>query len=244
MIKKILLILAICSILMIQGCARTDLITIRLTNDNLSQNIDALVKLSVVLEQYPQYPFLVNTADDAYEVIVRFSPKDRDSAITFFEQLIKEKTIEGKIGETAVYSGEDIAYICRSTECSSPITDGSEDEVGCQQADTNWSCPFHFSIQISPEAAKRTSEATQNLSVVNKDGKEYLEKDLALYIDGNLIESFLLGAELKGKEIQEIGITGSATGRTESEAKKASLDKMMFLQNSLTVFPAKIEIKK
>lgn len=159
------------------------------------------------------------------------------------ELLAKQGKFEAKIQDKVVFSGgDDITYVCRAAECS-----GINPEVGCQQTEGNWFCGFRFTITLSPEAAARQANATKDLAAgTEEDGGEYLNETLDLYLDDQLMDSLRIGADLKGRAVTDIQISGSGVGATYEAAIDNYKESMRKLQTILVTgsLPVKLNIIK
>lgn len=154
----------------------------------------------------------------------------------------KQGKFEAKIGnETVFLGGEDVRDVCTRADCS-----GIDPYRPCGQSGAQWFCNFRFSIALSPEAAERQAELTKDLGVVVENGQEYLTQDLVLYLDDSLQDSLRIGADLRGKAVTDIQISGSGTGATQQDAILNALDNMKELQTILKAgsLPVKLEIVK
>lgn len=162
------------------------------------------------------------------------TPKDLKNILS------KQGKFEAKIGNETVFTGgeRDIASVGRNAQNSYV--------QGCQQVSQNkWQCSFRFSVFLSPRAAERHAEITSKLDL-NKTNPEYLSKKLDLYLDDNLVDSLLIGKELKGQAQTQISISGPGSGTTEEEAFKDAQEEMHRLQTILITgsLPYKLEIVK
>jgi len=159
------------------------------------------------------------------------------------ELLAKQGKFEAKIGNSTVFIGgeKDVTYVCRSADCS-----GIDPNFGCSQMQEGWGCRFSFSISLSPDAAKRQADFTQDLDVVTEDGEQYLTESLLLYLDDVEVDSLRIAAGLKGRATTEISISGFGAGLTQQEAVYNSLENMKRLQTILITgsLPVKLEIEK
>ena len=158
--------------------------------------------------------------------------------------LAKQGKFEAKVADTTVFiGGQDITYVCRAAECS-----GLDPNVGCGQSEGQWFCRFSFSISLSPAAAQRQAAATANLAVIPSTNlrESYLNETLDLYLDNVLVDQLNIGAELKGKAITDIQISGSGAGNTQQEATADALKNMKRLQTILITgsLPVKLNIIK
>ena len=158
--------------------------------------------------------------------------------------LASQEKFEAKVGNTTVFTGgEDIPNICRSPECS-----GLDPSAPCGEGEGGWFCRFQFSITLSQNAAKKQAEATRGLEVVTENDLPYLSEKLGLYLDDKLVDELSIAADLQGREVQEIAISGSndAPGISEQDAILNSLAEMKKLQTILDTgsLPVKLFIKK
>jgi len=159
------------------------------------------------------------------------------------ELLAKQGKFEAKIGNNTVFIGgkKDITYVCRSADCS-----GIDPNYGCSQIQDGWACRFMFSISLSPDAAQRQADLTENLAVVTEDNDQYLNESLVLFLDDVQVDTLRISAGLKGRATTEIAISGSGAGLTQQEAVYNSLDNMKRLQTILITgsLPVKLEVEK
>jgi len=156
--------------------------------------------------------------------------------------LSQQGKFEARIAnETVFIGGRDITYVCRSADCA-----GLDPQVGCGRSDDNWFCRFRFSITITNGAAKRQAELTQNLEVITEDEQQYLSESLILYLDDQSVDELRIGAELKGRDVTDISISGSGVGATEQQAAFNALQNMKELQTVLKTgsLPVKLNIVK
>jgi len=165
--------------------------------------------------------------------------------------LSKQGKFEAKIGNTTVFrGGQDITYVCRSADCS-----GIDPASGCGPVpDGSWQCRFRFSISLTPEAAQRQADATALLEVLTIDEhgnalsrqNQYLSKQIDLLLDDQLVDALNIGAELKGRSVPEISITGPGFGQTDTLASQNALEAMKRMQTILITgsLPVKLTIVK
>jgi preprotein translocase subunit SecD len=149
---------------------------------------------------------------------------------------------EAKVGSKTVFlGGNDITYVCRSAECS-----GLDPYHGCSQYQDGWACSFRFSIAMNPAAAKRQADATKDLKIITKNNEPYLNETLDLYLDDQPVDSLNIGADLKGRAVTDIQISGSGAGKLQQEAANDALQNMKKLQTILVTgsLPVKINIVK
>jgi len=158
------------------------------------------------------------------------------------ELLAKQGKFEATIGNKTVFKGgKDITYVCRSADCS-----GIDPMSGCGQAGEGWACRFRFAISLSPDAAERQAELTKELEITSENDEEYLSEKLVLYLDDAQVDELFIGADLKGRAVTDIQISGSGAGATQQEAVYNSLENMKKLQTILITgsLPVKMEIVK
>ena len=82
--------------------------------------------------------------------------------------------------------------------------------------------------------------------IVEENGQEYLSKDLELFLDDSLVDTLKIGADLKGRAVTDIQISGSGVGATRQEAIYNSLEDMKTMQTVLVTgsLPVKLDIVK
>ncbi|MFB6246098.1 MAG: PDZ domain-containing protein [Candidatus Pacearchaeota archaeon] len=155
------------------------------------------------------------------------------------ELVSQQGKFRAKIGNKTVFTGND--------EDISSISQGGRN-TGIQRCQTTqqggqYFCNFAFTIYLTNEAAQRHADITSNLSL-NGTNSQYLEKPLNLYVDGQLVNSLQIGADLKGQVTTQISISGSGTGQTRNEAYQNALSEMKELQTILKTgsLPYKLEI--
>ena len=158
--------------------------------------------------------------------------------------LAKQGKFEARIGNDTVFSGgdKDITYVCRSADCS-----GIDPTRPCGQFQDGWACYFSFSIALKPTAAQRQADLTSSLEIIpDESGQEYLSKDLELFLDDSKVDILKIGADLKGRPVTDIQISGSGVGITEQEAVFNSLEDMKRLQTIMITgsLPVKLDIVK
>jgi preprotein translocase subunit SecD len=147
---------------------------------------------------------------------------------------------EAKIGNDTVFvGGEDIKQVCRSADCAFVQNCG-------QSSDSEWSCQYQFRVDVSPESARKHSEITSRLNTVNVNGNIYLEKQLDLYLDDNLVQSLYISESLRGIESTSFVIQGPGSGITEDGALQDALASMKEMQTVLITgaLPVKLSIVK
>lgn len=154
--------------------------------------------------------------------------------------LAQQGKFEAKIQNKTVFEGgeKDITYVCTAGDCSGIFRQCA------QVSDAEWSCGFQFSIEITSHAAKKFADITSQVPV-SEDG-QYLTEKIELYLDSELFDDLNIGADLKGRETQQISISGPGIGATEEEAIQNALDNMKKLQTVLQTgsIPVKLNIEK
>lgn len=158
------------------------------------------------------------------------------------ELLAKQGKFEAKIGNRTVFiGGQDITYVCRSADCA-----GIDPQSGCNSDGGNWFCRFRFSISLSPGAAQRQADITQDLDTIGENGEQYLTEKLRLILDNQEVDQLSIGSDLKGRAVTDIAISGSGTGITQEQAVFDALQNMKKLQTVLITgsLPVKLEVVK
>lgn len=163
------------------------------------------------------------------------SPSDLESLIA------QQGNFQAKIGNITVFTGgnKDITYVGRTGQ-----------DAGIYEcfatSDSSEACTFRFVIYLSEEAAQRQADATANLSINISTGGKYLDKPLDLYLDGKLLDTLQIGADLKGKVSTQIQISGSGTGADRNSAIADATANMKKLQTIMITgsLPFKLKIVK
>ncbi len=209
-----------------------------ITDDDITTLIDVL---SNRLNVYGLSDIKIRSASDwqgEKYVLVELAGVTEEEVKNLISQ---QGRFEAKIGDNLVFSGgeEDIPYVCRNDGSCSGIR-------ACDGAGDSWSCTFDFSIILSEEAAENRAALTSGLQTISQGGKSYLNGSLDLYLDGELVDSLYIGADLKGKAVTEISISGPGVGNTENAAIEDAYANMNTLQTILITgsLPFDLEIVK
>lgn len=163
----------------------------------------------------------------------------------------KQGKFEAKIGNKVAFTGgDDITYVCRSSECS-----GIDPRQGCVAVDAQTqSCRFRFTISLSQKAAEVQAGLTDKLGVISTDAKgtplseanQYLNETLDFYLDDAKVNQLNIGKDLKGNAVTNIQISGSGTGIGRQNAMINALQNMKNMQTVLVTgsLPVKLDIVK
>ncbi|MEK6874256.1 MAG: hypothetical protein AABX52_00735 [Nanoarchaeota archaeon] len=159
------------------------------------------------------------------------------------ELLSKQGKFEAKIGNTTVFrGGQDIKYVCRTADCSGI----DARQGGCSAASGGYACRFTFAIALSPQAAERQSEATKSLRIVpgTQGESSYLSEQIVLFLDDKEVDRLSIAADLRGRPVTDISISGSGIGSSRQSAIDNSLVNMKKLQTVLITgsLPVKLNI--
>lgn len=154
--------------------------------------------------------------------------------------LASQGKFSAAVGNTTVFEGgeHDISDVCRNNAQCARIS-------GCFPAEGGGVlCNFEFVVYLTADAARRHAAITKNVSL--DESGEYLREKLYLYIDGQEVDSLLIGSDLRGQVTTEILIRGSGAEATEQEAYKDAQASMHRLQTVLITgsLPYKLEIVK
>jgi len=154
------------------------------------------------------------------------------------ELVSQQGKFEAKIGEETVFIGgdKDITNVCRNDATCAAIT-------ACNPSNGELFCQFQFSISLSSEAAQRHADITRNIAT---GAGGYLEKNLTLVLDDEIVDELLISSNLKGQVTSQISIQGSGRGTTQQEAYNDAQASMNKLQTILITgsLPYKLEIVK
>ena len=156
------------------------------------------------------------------------------------ELLSKQGKFEARIGNATVFrGGQDITYVCRTAQCS-----GIDPSAGCGPVSGGQACRFHFSISLSPEAAKRQADATRNVPVTGSGTDRYLTEPIVLYLDNKEVDRLNIAEELRGRPVTDISISGSGSGPSQSAGIENALQNMRRLQTILITgsLPVKLNV--
>jgi len=157
------------------------------------------------------------------------------------ELVAKQGKFEAKIGNDTVFIGgeRDITDVCRANAECSRIE-------ACYPSEDGYFCRFSFVVYLSEEAAQRHADITSKLEVNVTESGRYLEKQLDLFLDDNLVDSLYISENLKGQVTTQIQVQGSGSGKTRDEAISNTKDNMHKLQTLLITgsLPFKLEIVK
>lgn len=167
------------------------------------------------------------------------------------ELISQQGKFEAKIDNKTVFTGGgDIKTVFRSADRA-----GIDPNFGCQMIqDGTYMCRFYFGVVLSNEAAEKMSEVTKNISVVTMDEQgvalsrdnQYLSSQLKFILDDKETNSLNVAADLKGRVVTEIQISGSGIGQTEQEAVVNTLKEMKEMQTVLITgsLPVTLEVIK
>ncbi len=159
--------------------------------------------------------------------------------------LARQGKFEATIANKTVFKGgNDITYVCRTAQCS-----GIDPQRGCsRQAAGGWACGFQFSISMTPAAAQRQADLTKTLPIqAGTTGQSaYLTQPLVLFLDDQEVDKLNIAADLKGRAVKDIAISGSGSGSSQPDAQQNALNAMKRLQTVLITgsLPVKIEAVK
>lgn len=156
--------------------------------------------------------------------------------------LAQQGKFEAKIAEETVFKGTDVRNVCLSGECA-----GIDPYAGCQGAPGEVVCRYRFTITLSQEAAQRQAAATARLSIVPNEfnpNDARLSEPIDLFLDDELVSSLQIGADLKGRAIQEVSVSGSGIGIDQRTATQDALNDMKRMQSILKTgsLPVKLDV--
>lgn len=152
----------------------------------------------------------------------------------------RQGKFEAKIANQSVFLGSDIKAVS-----SDPRAGAGVDPRTCGAVSGGgYSCQFHFPITLSVEAAQNQADMTKDLTVVTQGTQRYLSQPLDLYLDDQLVDSLSIGADLKGRAVTDIQISGGAAGASIEEATANAVVNMKELQTVLKTggLPSKLNI--
>jgi len=153
--------------------------------------------------------------------------------------LASQGKFEAKVSNQTVFrGGPDIKYVAFSgqqarIESCEPATVGTE---------KGYQCKFMFAITLSQEAADAQAKATERLAL-DTENPEFLNESIYLYLDDVMIDTLRIGADLKGRAVTDIAISGPGFGTTGEQAFDVAQQSMKKLQTVLKTgsLPIKLE---
>lgn len=205
--------------------------------DNLKQRLNVYGLTDVIVKEVRDKPALLGEGNRYILVEIAGATEEEVKDL-----LAKQGKFEAKISETTVFrGGEDITYVCRTAECS-----GIDPNRGCGKIEGGMACNFMFSISLTPKAAQKQADATRDLAVEKREQGEYLSEPLQLFLDDKKVDQLNIAADLQGRAVTEIAISGSGAGASEQEAIVNALNEMKRLQTILITgsLPVKLNIVK
>lgn len=212
----------------------------KMTQDTLATLLDNMKER---LNVYGLSDVVVRSASDLSGnryIVVEIAGVNEDEVKNL---LAKQGKFEATVGNDTVFKGgNDITYVCRTTECA-----GIDPRRGCGQTSSGWGCQFYFQITLSPDAAQRQADATRDLEVIrDESGEGYLSEDLNLILDDQAVSSLKIAEGLKGSASTDISIQGSGVGQTRDAAILSALANMKRLQTVLITgsLPVRLTIVK
>ena len=153
----------------------------------------------------------------------------------------KQGKFEAHIGNQTVFAGgsADITSVCRNDASCSGIR-------SCTPSQKGYTCNFAFTIYLSEEAARRHANITKGIGIDLASGGQYLESNLSLLLDDQVVEELLISRDLKGQVATQISIQGSGSGATQQDALNDARASMHRLQTVLITgsLPYKLTIVK
>jgi len=205
--------------------------------DNLQERLNVYGLTDVVVKEIRDKPKLLGEGNKYILVEIAGATEEEVKDL-----LAKQGKFEAKVGNASVFKGgEDITYVCRTAECS-----GIDPNRGCGKVEGGYACTFMFSISLTPDAAQKQADATKDLRIEKTEQGEYLSEKLVLFLDDKKVDQLNIAADLKGRAVTEIAISGSGAGTTEQDAMINALKEMKRLQTILITgsLPVKINIVK
>lgn len=177
----------------------------------------------------------VNKIEDAFSnerfVIVESISSNKND---IFELIKRQGNFEAKIGNTTVFTGENINRV---------VNDPSHEILqGCSQTATeNYICTYAFSVEIDTEGTNSFYEKARSLSVVG----DHLSEKVSFHLDGEKITELNIASSFKFQKISspQITISGNEMG-TRDLALESAEKEMDFLQAILSTqsLPSELEV--
>ncbi len=208
---------------------------------NMGQRLNVYGLSDIVIRKASDLPVYLGGTGKQF-IIVEIAGANEEEVR---DLLAKQGKFEAKVGnETVFLGGSDITYVCRSANCA-----GIDPNRGCNQNGDQWFCRFRFAIALDPKAAERQAEATSKLDIIAAEegsSQQYLSEKLVLFLDDVQVDELNIGADLKGRAVTDIEISGSGEGISQNEAVFNALKNMKKLQTLLITgsLPVKLNIVK
>ncbi len=151
--------------------------------------------------------------------------------------IMRQGYFEAKIENKTVFTGLDIINILTGPEYSG---------LECDKYQGKWICSYYFTLVLSKKAAERFAEITKNIPISVESGGRYLKDKIYFYLDGKLISSLYIDANLKGVAADKVLIKVSGEGSTEKEAADEALKRGKELQIVLGSgsLPSRFEVEE
>lgn len=203
--------------------------------DNLKERLNVYGLSDIVVTEAADLPVYLGGSGKQF-VVVEIAGATKQEVLDLLE---KQGKFEARIGNTTVFiGGRDITHVARSAGQA-----GLDPSQPCQSG-AEWFCRFQFGITLTPDAAQRQADRTKNIDIISDRGQEYLSEKLVLYLDDAAVDELNIGAELRGRAITDIAISGSGNGRTRQEATTNTLANMKRLQTILQTgsLPVKLNV--
>lgn len=153
------------------------------------------------------------------------------------EIISQQGNFEARIANQTVFRGgdRDVTYVGRTGQDAAVVE--------CFVVEGGESCRFRFTIYLSSIAAQRHADITSELDIITLNGGRYLSEQIDFYLDGNLIDSLNIAAELRGRSTTQIQISGSGFGPTRQEAINDARQNMNTLQTVLITGSLPFELR-
>ncbi len=153
--------------------------------------------------------------------------------------LSQQGVFEAQIGNQTVFRGgeQDILAVHRSADRAG-LVPGS-----CQQVATDQhSCGYQFSITLSRDAAQRQADITRDIPIIRSVDGAYLAQNLTLYLDGEVVNTLRISANLRGNPVTDIQITGAGAGSSRQAAQDDAIANMRNMQTVLITGSLPVEL--
>jgi preprotein translocase subunit SecD len=117
---------------------------------------------------------------------------------------------------TKVYDGDDVELVYTDPQRSGvvPIQGGYR---------------FFFGVLVSPDGAQRFADVTSGVSsyLDIQSGERYLESEIFIYLDNELVDSLRISSDLGGRVVQTPQISGSRPEMEDAVAEKLRLQTIL-----------------
>ncbi len=151
----------------------------------------------------------------------------------------RQGKFEARVANNTVIVGDQVTVVTGQR-----VQFAGVDTNTCRSDASGSACQFTFPIRIDAKAAQAFANATRNLTITTEGTQRYLSEPIELYLDDQLVDSLSIAADLKGKAVNDISISGTGVGSSTQDAIRQASKNMRELQTILKTgnLPTKLTI--